>query len=59
MAKKGNNNNDTKFSTLKVQTKNLIIAIVFFVFALLFLLSKFNVAGFAGVFIKDNFKFNI
>ena len=38
---------------LKIQTKHGIIAIVFFVFALFFLMSAFNMTGIAGKFIYD------
>jgi len=48
--------NGKKFSSgLKSQTKNGIIAVVFFVLALFFLMSYFNIAGVAGGFIYEKF----
>jgi S-DNA-T family DNA segregation ATPase FtsK/SpoIIIE len=47
--------NDKKFSGLKTQTKHGIIAVVFFVLALFFLMSYFNIAGKAGTFIYEKF----
>src|SRR3989344_1492874 len=41
---------------LKSQTKHGIMAIVFFVLALFFLMSVFDITGVAGVYIKDFFK---
>ena len=59
MVKNGNgknkNKNNREYSGLKRQTKHGILAIVFFVLALFFLMSKFDAAGMAGVFVKDNF----
>jgi S-DNA-T family DNA segregation ATPase FtsK/SpoIIIE len=40
---------------LKSQTKHGILAVVFFVLALFFLMSKLDVAGVVGIFVKDNF----
>lgn len=40
---------------LKTQTKHGIVAIVFFVLALFFLMSYFDVAGVAGVFVYEKF----
>jgi S-DNA-T family DNA segregation ATPase FtsK/SpoIIIE len=57
MAKNGNGNkNDRKFSGgLKTQTKHGIVAVIFFVLALFFLMSTplFNLAGVAGKFIYE------
>jgi len=58
MAKNGNNNrngkNDKKIGVgLKAQTKHGIIAVIFFVLALFFLMSYANVAGKAGTFIYN------
>ncbi len=56
MAKKENGKKDDEKGNslgLKTQTKYGIIAILFFVFALFFLMSKFNMAGIAGVFINE------
>ncbi|MBI3888167.1 DNA translocase FtsK 4TM domain-containing protein [Candidatus Nomurabacteria bacterium] len=50
--KNGRNNNDKKNSGLKVSTKHGIIAIIFFVLAIFFLMSKFNLAGVVGVFVS-------
>ena len=52
---KQNNNKDDKEENpgLRSETKHKIIAVVFFVFALFFLMSKFNVAGVAGVFVNE------
>lgn len=52
-----NNKNDKKVSTgLQTHTKHGIIAIIFFVLALFFLMSYVNVAGKAGIFVFDIFK---
>ncbi len=60
MAKNGNgkknNTNDRKVSGLKTQTKHGIIAVVFFVLAIFFLMSKFAVAGPVGIFINTEIK---
>ena len=64
MVKNGNerkkekgNKNDKKVSVgLKTQTKHGIIAIVFFVLALFFLMSYAGIAGKAGIFIYEIFK---
>lgn len=59
MAKNGNNKNgknDKKISVgLKAQTKHGIIAVVFFVLALFFLMSYVDAAGVAGNFVKEKF----
>src|SRR3989338_5932797 len=52
MAKK-KKNDDRESSGLKSQTKHGIVAIVFFVLALFFLMSKFNMAGGAGDFFSE------
>ncbi|KKS72902.1 MAG: translocase FtsK protein, partial [Parcubacteria group bacterium GW2011_GWF2_42_7] len=52
MAKK-KKNDDRESSGLKSQTKHGIVAIVFFVLALFFLMSKFNMAGVAGDFVSE------
>ncbi len=46
-------NNKENSLGLKTQTKHGILAIVFFVFALIFLMSAFNMAGMAGKFIYE------
>jgi S-DNA-T family DNA segregation ATPase FtsK/SpoIIIE len=52
-----NNKNDKKFSTgLQTHTKHGIIAIIFFVLALIFLMSYAGIAGKAGIFVFDIFK---
>ena len=64
MAKNGNGKKINKAnkvekrvpSGLKTQTKHGIIAVVFFVFAVFFLMSKFNVAGPVGDFFNTNLK---
>ena len=61
MAKNGNKKKEDKGSSresygLKSQTKHGIMAIVFFVLALFFLMSAFGVTGVAGEFIKNFFK---
>ena len=55
MAKNGNGKkNDKKMAVgLKTQTKHGIIAVIFFVLALFFLMSYAGVAGKAGIFIYD------
>ena len=53
---KGNKNIKKEKAGLKTQTKHGIIAIIFFVLALFFLMSYFGIAGKAGVFIYDIFK---
>ncbi|OGI57599.1 hypothetical protein A3B85_00810 [Candidatus Nomurabacteria bacterium RIFCSPHIGHO2_02_FULL_37_13] len=55
MAKNGNRNRDSKENLrgLKSQTKHGIMAVIFFVLALFFLISKFNLAGFAGEFVYE------
>ncbi len=47
---------DKENSGLKSQTKHGIMAIVFFVLALFFLMSVFDITGVAGVYMKDFFK---
>jgi S-DNA-T family DNA segregation ATPase FtsK/SpoIIIE len=49
------NKNDKKSSGLQSHTKHGIVAVVFFVLALFFLMSYFNVAGVAGTFIYEKF----
>ena len=58
MAKNGNKekDDDKENSGLKSQTKHGIMAIVFFVLALFFLMSVFDITGVAGVYMKDFFK---
>lgn len=51
---KKNFKNDKKIG-LKSQTKHGIIAVILFVLALFFVMSKFGMAGIVGIFIKDNF----
>ncbi len=59
MAKNGNRKKDGRESLqdsklgLKTQTKNVIVAVVFFVAAIFFLMSYFNMTGVAGKFIYD------
>ncbi|OGI95602.1 hypothetical protein A2917_03575 [Candidatus Nomurabacteria bacterium RIFCSPLOWO2_01_FULL_42_17] len=55
MAKREKEKKDDKDSGdgIKTQTKNIIIAIIFFVLATFFLMSKFNVAGVAGAFVNE------
>ncbi|MFA6077237.1 MAG: DNA translocase FtsK 4TM domain-containing protein [Candidatus Paceibacterota bacterium] len=56
MAKNANKKKDDEKENslgLKTQTKYGILAIVFFVFALFFLMSKFSMAGVAGVFVNE------
>ncbi len=53
--KKKDKNNDEEKVGLKSQTKHGILAIVFFVLALFFVMSKFDTAGPVGIFIKENF----
>jgi S-DNA-T family DNA segregation ATPase FtsK/SpoIIIE len=59
MAKKSGGKKEEKDSKeenksgLQTQTKHGIIAIVFFVFALFFLMSAFNITGVAGLFLYD------
>ena len=50
-------NKDKESSGLGIRTKHIITAIVFFVLALFFLMSKFNGAGVAGIFINDKLHF--
>ena len=58
MAKNENKkkDDDKENSGLKSQTKHGIMAIVFFVLALFFLMSVFDITGVAGVYIKNFFK---
>lgn len=58
MAKNGNKKkvekiNGGNFSKLKTETRHGILAIIFFVLALFFLMSAFNIAGVAGIFFYD------
>lgn len=59
MAKNGNGKKyDKKVSSgLKTQTKHGIIAVLFFVFALFFLLTYFDVAGIAGAFVFEKLEY--
>ena len=59
MAKNGSGKkNDKKnFSKLKTETKHGIMAIVFLVLALFFLMSLFGMAGIAGIFIYEKFSY--
>ncbi len=50
------NRKSTNDAGLKSQTKHGIISIIFFVLALFFLMSAFDVTGVAGVFTKNFFK---
>lgn len=64
MAKNGNNKKNDKNGNnkkelragLKTQTKHGVVAIVFFVLALFFLMAYANIAGRAGIFIYEIFK---
>src|SRR3989339_632805 len=51
MAKKEKGYSQENKSGLRIQTKHGIMAIVFFVFALFFLMSAFGITGVAGKFI--------
>ena len=58
MAKNGNGRKGDKYekkftSGLKTQTKHGIIAVVFFVLAVFFLMTYFDVAGIAGIFVYE------
>lgn len=56
MAKNENSkNNKKKEGGLKTQTKHGIAGVIFFVLALFFLMSKLDIAGVVGIFIKENF----
>ncbi|MEK7539029.1 MAG: DNA translocase FtsK 4TM domain-containing protein [Patescibacteria group bacterium] len=60
MVKNGNKGDGQEYSKenkwgLKTQTKHGIMAIIFFVLALFFLMSYFGVAGKVGIFIHNNF----
>ena len=57
MAKNGNKNIDKENSGLKTQTKNGILAVIFFVLALFFLMSAFDITGVAGKFIYEKLYF--
>ena len=59
MAKNGNKNKNGKEfgSGLKSHTKHGILAVVFFVFGLFFLLSKWDMAGVAGEFVYEKLHF--
>jgi S-DNA-T family DNA segregation ATPase FtsK/SpoIIIE len=55
--KNGGNRNDKNNSPgLKVETKHGIIAVIFFVLALFFLMSKFSLAGPVGIFVDKELK---
>jgi S-DNA-T family DNA segregation ATPase FtsK/SpoIIIE len=53
---KGNRNENKNSSGLKIETKHGIIAVIFFVLALFFLMSKFSLAGPVGVFFDKELK---
>src|SRR3989338_7040286 len=53
MAKKRSERNESKSSGLKTQTKHGIIAVLFFVLAVFFLMTYFDVAGIAGIFVYE------
>jgi len=53
MAKKRSERNESKPGGLKTQTKHGIIAVVFFVLAVFFLMTYFDVAGIAGIFVYE------
>src|SRR3989338_8145747 len=55
MAKNGNKNNKENSVGLKTQTKHGIMAVIFFVAALFFLMSAFSITGVAGESIKNFF----
>ena len=56
MAKNGKKKEEKELmGGLKTQTKHGILAVIFFVAALFFLMSYFNLAGKAGIFIRDIF----
>ncbi|MFZ3011689.1 MAG: DNA translocase FtsK 4TM domain-containing protein [Minisyncoccia bacterium] len=57
MAKKRSDKYESKPSGLKTQTKHGIIAVVFFVLALFFLLTYFDIAGVAGVFVFEKLEY--
>src|SRR3989339_1026555 len=62
MAKNGNGKKGDKYekkftSGLKTQTKHGIIAVIFFVLALFFLLTYFDIAGVAGLFIFEKLEY--
>ena len=52
-----NDKNDKKIGRLKTQTKHGIIAVIFFVLALFFLMSAFDIAGVAGIFVYEKLYF--
>ncbi len=56
MARNGNKSKKEDSTGLKTQTKHGIMAVVFFVLALFFLMSVFGMTGVAGEFIKNFFK---
>ena len=53
MSKRGKQKQKIDSSKLKTETKHGILAVVFFVFALFFLMSSFNMAGVAGEFFYE------
>jgi len=57
MAKKRNDKYESKVTGLKTQTKHGIIAVVFFVLALFFLLTYFDIAGVAGLFVFEKLEY--
>lgn len=52
---KKNDKSEKKSSGLKTQTKHGIFAVIFFVFATFFLMSYFDLAGVAGIFVYEKF----
>ena len=57
MAKKRTDKYESKVTGLKTQTKHGIIAVVFFVLALFFLLTYFDIAGVAGAFVFEKLEY--
>src|SRR6185369_4343710 len=58
MAKNGDKKkNDKENKGLKIHTKHVIIAIIFFVLALFFLMSMFSMTGMAGKFIYEKLSY--
>ena len=58
MAKNGNEKKERKTSSgLKTQTKHGIIAIIFFVLAVFFLMAYFDLAGKAGIFLYEKLNY--
>lgn len=57
MAKKRNEKYESKSLGLKTHTKHGIVAVIFFVLALFFLMTYFDVAGKAGVFLYEKLEY--